>query len=96
MCELCEGLGLIPLGVHRPAEGYQQIGVCLCLKGRHLRQQIPRGLYALLAKTHQLAVEDIGLIEEMIDTKDLPVSLRPKAAVVDIGAAGARQMKGRL
>lgn len=94
-CELCEGVGLIPLGVHRPAEGYQQIAVCLCRNGQHLRKQIPRGLYALLAQLHELTIDDIGLVEEMIDAKDIPVHLRP-AAHVDIGAAGARTGKDRL
>ncbi len=95
-CPLCEDHGLIPLGVHLPAEGYQQIAVCLCRNGKNLRAQIPRGLYALLAETHHLQIEDIGLVEEMIDWKDIPAALRPKSSTLDIGAAGARQQKGRL
>lgn len=94
-CELCDDVGLIPLGVNVPGEGYQQIAVCSCRRGMNLRAQIPRGLYGLLAKIHDLQVDDIGLIEEMIDAKDIPAAIRPKASL-DIGAAGQRQEKGRL
>ncbi len=94
-CVLCDDVGLISLGANRVADGYQQIAVCLCVRGQHLRRQIDRGLYALLAKIHDLQIEDIGLIEEMIDPKDIPPSLRPKAAF-DIGAAGQKLGRAKL
>lgn len=95
-CQLCEGLGMIALGVDVPGEGYQDIAICLCRKGLNLRAQIDRGLYALLAKTHGIPIENIGLIEEMVDPADLPPSLRPKVKSVDIGAAGMKPGKAKL
>jgi hypothetical protein len=95
-CPLCDGVGLIAIGADAPPDGTGGVAICLCRPGLNLRVQIARGLYALLAATYHVSIDQVGLVEEFLDATDIPPALRPNTRHAGIEDAGARSGKAKL